>query len=346
MFMQVEEFTSQMITPLFTSLARNLRLPAIAAPMFLVSGPDMVIAACRSGLIGCFPTPNARTPEILDAWMARICATLAAESDAACWAANLVVHPSNTRLAADLECVLKHKPPLVITALGSPLPVVEAVHSYGGLVFADVNSVGFARKAVAAGVDGLVLVAAGAGGHTGHTVAFAFVEEVRAFWDGPIVLGGAIATGHAIRAAEILGADLAYLGTALIACQESMADPAYKQMVVDADSSSIVPSKGITGVTANWLKPSLIAAGYDPAKMPEDKKPDFENAQDDAKAWKNLWSAGQGVGAVRGCEPLAAVVARLKLQYDAAAGLPAFGARERGYDGRIGRDDKVNDPVH
>lgn len=332
--------------PLTTVLTDNLALPAIAAPMFLVSGPDMVIAACRSGVIGSFPTPNARTPEILDQWMAQITAALAADGNAACWAANLVVHPSNSRLPADLECVLKYKPPLVITALGSPSRVIDVVHSYGGLVFADVNSVSFARKAVASGVDGLVLVAAGAGGHTGQTVGFAFVEEVRAFWDGPLVLGGAISTGQAIRAAEVLGADLAYLGTALIACDESMADPAYKQMVVDAGAESIVPSKGITGVTANWLRPSLIAAGYDPANMPEDNKPDFENAQDDTKAWKNLWSAGQGVGAVRSCAPLADVIARLKEEYNAAVGLPAFGAKERGNDCRIGRDHKVHDPVH
>ncbi len=306
-------------------LSRNLAIPAIAAPMFLVSGPEMVIAACKSGMIGSFPTPNARTPEILQTWMEQISSACAADDNAACWAANLVVHPSNNRLPADLECVLTCKPPLVITALGSPARVIEAVHSYGGLVFADVNSVSFARKAVAAGVDGLVLVAAGAGGHTGHTVGFAFVEEVRAFWDGPIVLGGAISTGQAVRAAEVLGADLAYVGTALIACEESMADPAYKQMVIEAGAESIVPSKGITGVTANWLRPSLIAAGYDPANMPEDKKPNFENAQDDAKAWKNLWSAGQGVGAVRGREPMSEIIARLKREYDAAARLPPFG---------------------
>ena len=183
----------------------------------------------------------------------------------------------------------------------------------------------------------------GPGGHTGHTVGFAFVEEVRAFWNGPIVLGGAISTGHAIRAAEVLGADLAYLGTSLIACTESLADPAYKQMVVDAGAESIVPSKGITGVTANWLRPSLIAAGYDPADMPEDKKPNFENALDDAKAWKNVWSAGQGVGAVRNRAPLADIVAQLKKDYDAAVGLPAFGAKERGNARPIGRDDQVHD---
>ena len=314
--------------PLPEQLLRNLALPAIGAPMFLISGPDMVIAQAKAGMIGSFPTPNARTPEILDDWMQQISEALAADPKAAAWAANLVVHPSNDRLPADLECVLRHKPSLVITALGSPLRIVDAVHSYGGLVFADVNSVGFARKAAAAGVDGLVLVASGAGGHTGLTAGFAFVDEVRQFWDGPIVLGGAISTGHAIRAAEILGADLAYVGTALIACEESMAELGYKQMVVGAGAEDIVPSKGITGVTANWLRSSLVAAGYDPANMPEDKKPNFENAQDDAKAWKNVWSAGQGVGAVKAIEPMAQIVKRLKAEYDAACTLPRFDTKE------------------
>ena len=313
---------------LSSQLLRNLGLPAIGAPMFLISGPEMVIAQAKAGLIGSFPTPNARTPEILNDWMQLISGALADEPSAAAWAANLVVHPSNDRLPADMECVLRHKPPLVITALGSPSRVVEAVHSYGGLVFADVNSVGFARKAAATGVDGLVLVASGAGGHTGLTAGFAFVEEVRQFWDGPIVLGGAISTGHAIRAAEVLGADLAYVGTALIACSESMAEQGYKDMVVGASAEDIVPSKGITGVTANWLRQSLVAAGYDPANMPEDKKPNFENAQDDAKAWKNVWAAGQGVGAVRAIEPIAQIVARLKAEYDAACSLPRFDMKE------------------
>ncbi|MEW4467521.1 nitronate monooxygenase [Parasphingorhabdus sp. JC815] len=305
-------------------LRTNLRLPAIVAPMFLVSGPEMVIASSRAGLIGSFPAPNARTPEILEDWLIQIETALADTDEPALWAVNLVVHPSNDRLPSDLESVVRHKVPLVITALGSPARVVDAVHDYGGLVFADVNSVGFARKAAAAGVDGLVLVASGAGGHTGLTAGFAFVEEVRQFWDGPIVLGGAISTGHAIRAAEILGADFAYLGTSMIACEESIAERAYKDMIVAAGAEDVVPSKGITGVTANWLRPSLVAAGYDPANMPEDKKPNFENAQDDAKAWKNVWSAGQGVGAVQAVEPLAMIAGRLKKEYDAAVKRPAF----------------------
>lgn len=305
-------------------LRKNLKLPAIVAPMFLVSGPQMVIASSRAGLIGSFPAPNARTPEILEDWLSEIETALADDHDTALWAVNLVVHPSNDRFPSDLEAVVRHKVPLVITALGSPARVVDAVHDYGGLVFADVNSVGFARKAAMAGVDGLVLVASGAGGHTGLTAGFAFVEEVRQFWDGPIVLGGAISTGHAVRAAEILGADLAYLGTSMIACEESLADNAYKNMVVAAGAEDVIPSKGITGVTANWLRPSLVAAGYDPANMPEDKKPNFENAQDDAKAWKNVWSAGQGVGAVQAVEPLAMIAERLKKEYEAAVKQPAF----------------------
>lgn len=307
------------------ALLQNLKLPAIAAPMFLVSGPELVIAACRAGVIGSFPAPNARTAEDLEDWIRRIENALSGDPKAALWAINLVVHPSNDRLASDLACVVKHKVPLVITALGSPARVIDAVHGYGGLVFADVNSVGFARKAAAAGVDGLVLVASGAGGHTGQTTGFAFVEEVRKFWDGPLVLGGGISTGHAVRAAEVLGADLAYIGTGLIACDESMAAPGYKDMVVAAGAEDIVPSKGITGVTANWLRASLVAAGYDPDNMPQDKKPSFENAHDDAKAWKNVWSAGQGVGAVTNREPVARIIARMADEYAAAAKRPVFG---------------------
>ncbi len=317
-----------MISCLPERLLRNLRIPAIAAPMFLVSGPGMVIAAAHSGMIGSFPTPNARTPEILDDWLGQITRTLGADSNAASWAANLVVHPSNERLPADLDLVVRYRAPLVITALGSPTRVIDAVHNYGGLVFADVNSVGFARKAAATGVDGLVLVAAGAGGHTGQTAGFAFVEEVRQFWSGPIVLGGAISTGSAIRAAEILGADLAYLGTSLIACEESMAADQYKNMIVASGAEDIVPSKGITGVTANWLRASLLAAGHDPDNMPEDKRPNFKNAQDDGKAWKNVWSAGQGVGAVRQVEPMEAIVSRLRAEYDKAAAMPPFFLKE------------------
>jgi len=309
--------------PIPDQLKVNLRLPAIAAPMFLVSGPEMVIAACRAGIIGSFPAPNARSSEDLDQWLTRINVALA-DDTAAAYAVNLVVHRSNNRLAADFDAVLRHRPPLVITALGSPRDIVVAVHDYGGLVFADVNSIKFARKAIESGVDGLVLVAAGAGGHTGEVAGFAFVEEVRRFWDGPVVLGGAISTGRGVRAAEILGADLAYVGSALIACAESMAADAYKEMILAAGAEDIVASKGITGVKANWLRQSLIAAGYDPDNMPTDKKVDFANAQDDAKAWKNVWSAGQGVGAVTAIAPMAEIVEQMAREYAAAARHPHF----------------------
>lgn len=310
--------------PVPDKLRKNLRLPAIAAPMFLVSGPEMVIAACRAGMIGAFPAPNARTSEQLETWFQQIAEALGHDDTAAAYAVNLVVHRSNTRLGADIEAVMRHRPPLVITALGSPRDIVDSVHAYGGLVFADVNSIRFARKAIDSGVDGLVLVAAGAGGHTGEIAGFAFVEEVRRFWNGPVVLGGAISTGRGVRAAEVLGADFAYLGSAIIPCAESMAAPAYKEMVVAAGAEDIVPSKGITGVKANWLRNSLVAAGYDPETMPNDKEVDFANAQDDAKAWKNVWSAGQGVGAVSAIEPIEAIIERLTLEYAAAAALPAF----------------------
>lgn len=306
------------------TLRRNLRLPAIAAPMFLVSGPAMVIAACKAGIIGSFPAPNARTSEALEQWFLEIEAGLAQHPLAANYAVNLVVHRSNPRLADDVAAVLRHRPPLVITALGSPRDIVDVVHAYGGAVFADVNSVAFARKAAAAGVDGLILVAAGAGGHTGQIAGFAFVEEVRRFWKGPIVLGGAISTGRGIRAAEVLGADFAYLGTSLLVCSESLAAPDYKQMVIDAGAEDIVASNGITGVTANWLRMSLSKAGYDPDNMPQGKRPNFADAQDEAKAWKHVWSAGQGVGAVKQIAPLHEIVDRLTAEYIAAAQTPTF----------------------
>ena len=307
-------------------LEQRLRLPVVAAPMFLVSNPKLVLACCNSGIVGSFPALNQRDSSGFKDWLQEIDAGL--DSASAPYAVNLIVHGSNPRLQADLAICVEHRVPIVITSLGAAKEVVDAVHSYGGLVFADVNSVGFARKAAATGVDGLVLVASGAGGHTGLTAGFAFVEEVRQFWDGPIALGGAISSGRAIRAAETLGAELAYLGTAFIACEESVADPAYKDMVVGASAEDILPSKGITGVTANWLQKSLIAAGYDPANMPEDKKPNFENTQDNSKAWKNVWSAGQGVGAVTAIEPVAQIVARLKAEYDFACTLPRFDMKE------------------
>lgn len=297
-------------------IAGRLRLPAIAAPMFLVSGVDMVLAACKAGIIGSFPANNARTLEELDAWMATIAATLPA--DAPPWAMNIMVHRSYARWEEELELVLKHRPPIVITALGSPTAVVEAIHSYGGLVYADVNSLTFAQKAAKTGVDGLVLVAAGAGGHTGPISGFAFAPAVREWFDGTLVLGGGIGSGRAVRAAQMLGADLAYLGTRLIACTESLAVPGYKQMLVDATAEDIVTSAALTGVPANWLKPSLMAAGYDAEGLKTKAEINLGRPEDAAKRWRDVWAAGHGVDQVKAIEPLGEIIDGLVRDYEAA----------------------------
>ena len=295
-------------------------LPIIVAPMFLVSGADLVLAACRAGVIGSFPAPNARTVEVLDDWLGRISAGVAEARPAeagrvAPWAVNLVVHRSYGRLPAELDLALKYRPPLVITALGSPRAVVDAVHSYGGLVFADVNSLTFARKAAEAGVDGLILVAAGAGGHTGHMAGFAFVEAVREFWDGTLVLAGGISTGRGVRAAQTLGADLAYLGTRFIAARESLASDDYRQMLVEATYDDIVLSDSFTGIPAHFLKPSIRRAGLDPDQLKPRAAVNFDDPQANTKAWRDIWSAGQGVGMVKRVETVAEIVARLRAEY-------------------------------
>jgi nitronate monooxygenase len=307
------------------AIKAGLRLPAFAAPMFLVSGPELVIAACKAGLIGAFPTINARPPEVLEAWLAQI-ATSLAEAEAAApgtvapWAANLIVHRTATRFAEDFERVLRYRPQIVITALGSPARVVDAVHAYGGLVFADVNSVAYARKAVDAGADGLVLIAAGAGGHTGHVTGFALVPAIRSFFDGPLVLGGGIVTGGGIRAAEVLGADFAYLGTRFIAAQESLAPAAYRELLVAATEEDIVLSAHFTGIPANYVKQSIRAAGLDPDALTIGVK-DF-SSRHEGRAWRDIWSAGHGVRRVDGIAPVADIVATLKREYDAARATP------------------------
>jgi nitronate monooxygenase len=297
-------------------ISERLRLPAIAAPMFLVSGADMVLAACKAGIIGSFPANNARTLDDLDAWMGKIATTL--PKDAPPWAVNIMVHRSYARWEEELELVLKHRPPIVITALGSPTAVVEAIHGYGGLVYADVNSLTYARKAAATGVDGLILVAAGAGGHTGQIAGFAFAPAVREWFGGTIVLGGGIGTGRAARAAQLLGADLAYLGTRLIACEESLAAPGYKQMLVEASAEDIVTSASLTGIPANWLKASLLAAGYDAEGLKTKAEINLGRPEDAAARWRDVWSAGQGAGEVRAVEPLSKIVDELAADYRAA----------------------------
>ena len=292
-----------------------LRLPVFAAPMFLVSGPDLVIAACKAGIVGAFPTPNARTAEQLDAWMTRI----TAEVGDAPWCANLVTHSTNARLPQDLELVAKHKPPFVVTALGSPKPAIEAVHAYGGKVIADVTTVKLARKAVEAGADGLACICAGAGGHTGTLSPFAFVSAVRAFFDGIVIVGGGISDGWGIAGAIAAGADYVYMGTSFIAASESMASQEYKDMLAEAQIDDLLVSAGITGTPASWLKPSLRANGLDPDAMPAAPDRAYDSSKGfKGKRWADVWAAGQGVGAVTGTEPCAAIVDRLATEYAAA----------------------------
>ena len=302
---------------------RRLKLPLIAAPMFLISGPDLVIAACKAGVTGCFPTPNARDTHILDQWLARISAEVT-EADAP-WAVNLVVHRTNDRLEADLALCERYRAPIVITALGSPQAVIDRVHGWGGIVLADVNSVKFARRAAALGVDGLVLVGAGAGGHTGQMAGFAFVPAVREFFGGILVLAGGITTGGGIAAAQALGADMAAMGTRFIATRESLASDAYREMLVASSIDDLVLSRGITGVPANWLRPSVEAAGLDLARLEADVTVDFTDPKGDARRWTTVWSAGHGVGAIRQVESAAGLVADLAAQYAAAARHPGEG---------------------
>lgn len=303
---------------LVNDLRSRLRIPVFQAPMFLQSGPEMVIASCRAGIVGCFPSVNARTLDDLDGWLRRITASV--DGTHAPWAINLMMHRSNARRFDDLALAERYRAPIVITALGSPREAIEQVHGYGGLIFADVIDLRFAAKAIEAGVDGLVLVAAGAGGHTGQQSGFAFVEEVRRLFDGLLVLGGGISSGRAVRAAEVLGADFAYMGTRFIASDESMADPAYKQMVVDASGADIVCSDALTGVKANWLRASLVAAGYDPDNMPAAGEINISASAGDAKRWRDVWAAGQGVGAIDDILPIAAIVDRLEMEYRQAGG--------------------------
>jgi nitronate monooxygenase len=292
------------------TLTRDMRIPLVAAPMFLVSGPELVLAACRAGIAGSFPAPNARTIETLDDWLRQIAtghaqAAMASPGRVGPWALNLVTHSSYDRLPAELELVDRHRPPLVITALGSPAAAVKHVHAYGGAVFADVSSLAFARKAAAAGVDGLVLVAAGAGGHTGKVSPFAFVEAVREFYDGIVVLGGSIGHGGAVRAAELLGADLAYAGTPFIVAEESLAAADYRDMVVRASFEDLVLTRTFTGADAWYLRESIVAAGLDPDALVGKERMDWSNSQGQLKAWKNIWSAGQGVDHIHAVESTA-----------------------------------------
>ncbi len=291
----------------------RLAVPAIAAPMFLVSGPDLVVEACRAGVVGSFPALNQRDSAGYEAWLEEIAARLADAPGAAPFAANLIVHRTNARLDADLAITVRHRVPLVITSLGAAAEVVAAVHSYGGLVFHDVIGIRHAEKAVAAGVDGLVAVAAGAGGHAGAISPFALVAELRAIFSGTIALSGAINTGAQIAAARLMGADLGYLGTRFIATRESRAQEGYKQALVEGRAADIVYTASVSGVPANFLRASVEAAGIDAAAVAVGYKP--ERKPRDARAWRDIWSAGHGIGGIVDIPGTGELCRRLATEY-------------------------------
>lgn len=307
-------------------LQGRLALPVIASPMFIVSGPELVIAQCKAGVVGSFPALNARPAEMLEEWLKRITGELEdyrakhPDRPVAPFAVNQIVHHSNDRLRHDMEMCVKYKVPLIITSLRAPNEVVDAVHSYGGIVMHDVINIRHAKKALEAGVDGLILVCAGAGGHAGTLSPFALVSEVRQFFDGPIALSGSITSGNQILAAQAMGADFAYIGTRFIATQEANAVPEYKQMLVDTVANDIVYSSLFTGVHGNYLKPSIAKAGLDPENLPEADKTTMSfgsGGSSKSKAWRDIWGAGQGVGSIHDVPPVAELVARLKREYDA-----------------------------
>ena len=305
--------------PIPAALHKNLALPVIGAPMFIVSNLELVIAQCKSGVIGAFPALNARPPEQLDEWLTRIKSALAADPAAAPFAVNQIIHQSNVRLEHDMALCVKHQVPLIITSLRAPDAIVPQVHAYGGLVFHDVISVRHAEKALEAGVDGLILVCAGAGGHAGTLSPFALVAEIRRFYAGPLALAGAIGSGSAILAAQAMGADFAYIGTRFIATREANAAPAYQQALLAATAADIVYTPYFTGVPGNYLKHSIVAAGLDPDKLPlRDKSAMDFGATAGAKVWRDIWGAGQGVGDSAAILPAAELVARLKQEYHAA----------------------------
>lgn len=306
---------------------KRVPFPVIASPMFIISTPKLVIAQCKAGVVGSMPALNARPAAQLDEWLAEITEALEAhnhahpEQPAAPFAINQIVHKSNDRLDHDLEMCVKYKVPVIITSLGAREDVNQAVHGYGGVVLHDVINNRFARKAVEKGADGLIAVAAGAGGHAGTTSPFALIQEIREWFDGPLALSGSIANGRSILAARAMGADFAYIGSAFIATEEARAVEAYKQMIVESSSADILYSSKFTGVHGNYLRPSIIAAGLDPDALgdgdPSQMSFGSKNAGE-AKAWKDIWGCGQGIGAIKQVVPTAELVARLKAEYAAA----------------------------
>lgn len=305
-------------------LRENLSLPVIGAPMFIVSQPPLVLAQCKAGIVGSFPALNARPKEMLDEWLTLLTREIAAarraepERKIGPFAVNQIVHHSNDRLDHDIALCVKHKVPMIITSLRAPGDVVKEVHAYGGIVFHDVINVRHARKALEAGVDGLILVAAGAGGHAGTLSPFALVAEVRRFWDGPIALSGAMTRGEQILAARIMGADFAYIGTRFIPTREANAVDAYKQMILASSAADVVYTPYFTGVHGNYLRSSILAQGLDPDMLPARDKTSMSFGSDRGKAWRDIWSVGQGVGSIDEILPASDVVARLEREYRAA----------------------------
>lgn len=308
-----------------TDINNQMTLPVMMAPMFLISNPNMVIRGCEAGIIGTFPALNARTTDILDEWMTEINTTLVEKraedpnKKIAPWGINFISHTSNKRFYEDLKLIEKHQPPIVITSLGDPSPVVSIVHSYGGMVLSDVIDLKFAKKALEKGSDGLILVANGAGGHGGTLNPFAFIQEVRTFFDGPIALAGAISQGEQILASQILGADFAYIGTHFIATEESGANEEYQQSTIDSTSKDILYTPAFSGIPANYLIPSIVKSGLDPNKLPKKEKIDFSELGDPSiRAWKDIWGAGQGVAGTTKVQSIQQVVDELQQQYEQA----------------------------
>ena len=305
-------------------LKDHVSLPMIASPLFIISNPDLVIAQCKAGVIGSFPALNARPAEKLEEWLIKITTELDAynqnhpDQPAAPFAVNQIVHGSNDRLQHDLELCAKYKVPIVITSLGARPELNEAVHSYGGITLHDIINNRFAHKAIEKGADGLIAVAAGAGGHAGVISPFALIQEIRQWFDGPLILSGSIASGSAILAAQAMGADMGYIGSAFIATVEANADPDYKQMIIDSCADDIIYTNLVTGVHGNYLKPSFVRAGLDPENLPESDPSKMNFGSDRKKAWKDLWGSGQGIGAINELLPAADLIARFKQEYAAA----------------------------
>ena len=308
------------------NILQNLSIPVIGSPMFIVSGKEMVLEQCKAGIVGSFPALNARGEGEFERWLVFLTEELDKynqanpDNPAAPYAVNQIVHGSNTRLFEDIELSARYKVPITITSLGAKVEVNEAAHSHGGIVFHDVINQKFAHKAIEKGADGLIAVASGAGGHAGELSPFAFIQELREWFDGPIALSGSIATGGAVLAAQAMGADFGYIGSAFIATHEANAVDGYKQMIVDCGGEDIVYSDYFTGVSGNYLKPSIRSAGMDPANLPKGdiSTMKFDDQGSDSKAWKDIWGCGQGIGAVKSVQSVAEKVVQLKAEYEAA----------------------------